>query len=215
MSTQQRAGHVTSSEYMHWAKTAHARARFNLANSGMRAYPLARLPVALADLELSGPSFYGYAPLQEAVARKEGVTADCVVAARGGQRPLPADAAGVPPRRSVSSWMDAATSRSRSPCSRAWWAQNRSSPPETSSTRKYAWAPQRSQRSAALRGARGATAVVTSGLFSVSCWGIDLMTLSCSTTVKHAKCFPPHRAPGVTSLAERSRRCTKWVVHPS
>jgi hypothetical protein len=66
-----------------------------------------------------------------------------------------------------------------------------------------------------LRGARGATAVVTSSLFSVSCWGIDLMTLSCSTTVKHARCFPPHRAHGVTSLAERVSRCTKWVVHPS
>ena len=77
------AGRVMSSEYMHWAKTVHARARFNLANSGMRAYALARLPVSLADLELSGPSFYGYAPLQEAIARKEGVPADCVVAANG------------------------------------------------------------------------------------------------------------------------------------
>jgi aspartate/methionine/tyrosine aminotransferase len=81
--TTKRAGRVTSSDYMHWAKTAHSRARFNLANSGMRAYPLARLPVALADLELSGPSYYGYAPLQEAIARKEGVRADCVVAANG------------------------------------------------------------------------------------------------------------------------------------
>lgn len=83
MSTRQRAGRVTSSEYMHWAKTAHSRARFNLANSGMRAHTLARLPVALADIELSGPSFYGYAPLQEAIARKEGVSPDCVVAANG------------------------------------------------------------------------------------------------------------------------------------
>jgi aspartate/methionine/tyrosine aminotransferase len=77
------AGRVMSSEYMHWAKTVHARARFNLANSGMRAYPLARLPVTLADIELSGPSFYGYAPLQEAIARKEGVSPACVVAANG------------------------------------------------------------------------------------------------------------------------------------
>ncbi|MCA1612887.1 MAG: pyridoxal phosphate-dependent aminotransferase [Acidobacteria bacterium] len=76
-------GRVLSSEYMHWAKTTHARARFNLANSGMRHYPLARLPVSLADLELSGPSFYGYAPLQEAIARKCGVAAECVVAANG------------------------------------------------------------------------------------------------------------------------------------
>lgn len=76
-------GRVMSSAYMHWAKTAHARARFNLANSGMRHFPLARLGVALSDLELSGPSFYGYAPLQEAIARKCGVAADCVVAANG------------------------------------------------------------------------------------------------------------------------------------
>lgn len=74
---------VMSSEYMHWAKTVHARARFNLANSGMRAYPLSKLPVTLADFELSGPSYYGYAPLQESIARKENVSPDCVVAANG------------------------------------------------------------------------------------------------------------------------------------
>jgi len=74
---------VLGSDYMHWAKTTHARARFNLANSGMRPYPFARLNVAPSDLELSGPSFYGYAPLQEAIARKCGVAADCVVAANG------------------------------------------------------------------------------------------------------------------------------------
>ena len=74
---------VMRSEYMHWAKTTHARARFNLANSGMRHYPLAGLPVALSDLELSGPSFYGYAPLQAALARHCGVPAECVVAANG------------------------------------------------------------------------------------------------------------------------------------
>ena len=77
------AGRVLSSEYMHWAKTVHARARFNLANSGMRPFPVERLPGALAEVELSGPSYYGYAPLQEAIARKEGVAPDCVVAANG------------------------------------------------------------------------------------------------------------------------------------
>lgn len=82
MSTR-RAARVTSSEYMQWAKTVHARARFNLANSGMRAYTLAKLPATLSDVELSGSSFYGYAPLQEAIARKENVSADCVVAANG------------------------------------------------------------------------------------------------------------------------------------
>jgi aspartate/methionine/tyrosine aminotransferase len=78
-----RDGRVMSSDYMHWAKTAHSRARFNLANSGMRHFTLARLPVSLSDVELSGPSFYGYAPLQEAIARKEGVSPDSVVAANG------------------------------------------------------------------------------------------------------------------------------------
>lgn len=77
------AGRVMSSDYMRWAKTVHSRARYNLANSGMRAYPLAKLPVGLSDIELSGPSFYGYAPLQDAIARKENVSADCVVAANG------------------------------------------------------------------------------------------------------------------------------------
>jgi hypothetical protein len=76
-------GRVTSSEYMHWAKTVHPRARYNLASSGMGAYRLAKLPLNLSELDLSGQSFYGYAPLQDAVARKEGVSADCVVAANG------------------------------------------------------------------------------------------------------------------------------------
>lgn len=72
-----------SSVYMHWAKTAHAQAHFNLANSGMRHFKLAELGAQLSDLELSGPSFYGYAPLQEALARKCGVPVECVVATNG------------------------------------------------------------------------------------------------------------------------------------
>ena len=40
------------------------------------------------------------------------------------------------PSLCVSSTTLAATSRSLSPCSRAWWAQNRSSPPDWSSTRR-------------------------------------------------------------------------------
>ena len=49
----------------------------------------------------------------------------------------PSDAiAGVSESLWVSSTIDAATSRSASPCSRAWWAQKCSSPPDWSSTRR-------------------------------------------------------------------------------
>ena len=73
---------VMSSGYMQWAKT-HLQARFNLASSGLEPYPLAKLPVKIEDLELTGPSFYGYEPLQKALAKKCGVSSDCVVAAAG------------------------------------------------------------------------------------------------------------------------------------
>lgn len=73
---------VVSSDYMEWAKTR-SQARFNLASSGVMNYPLAGLPVRLEDLELSGPSGYGFEPLQAALAAKSGVTPECVVAATG------------------------------------------------------------------------------------------------------------------------------------
>jgi aspartate/methionine/tyrosine aminotransferase len=75
-------GRVQSSSYMVWAKTR-AEARFNLASSGVLNYPLSELDVSLADIELSGPSLYGYEPLQRALARKCAVSPDCVVAATG------------------------------------------------------------------------------------------------------------------------------------
>jgi hypothetical protein len=70
------------SEYMEWAKTR-SQSRFNLASSGVAELPIRELPVRLEDLELTGPSFYGYPPLQERLARKAGVSPDCVVAATG------------------------------------------------------------------------------------------------------------------------------------
>lgn len=73
---------VISSEYMHWAKTR-SQARFNLANSGVIGYSLRDLPVKIEDLEINGPSTYGYAPLQAAIAAKCGVTSENVVAANG------------------------------------------------------------------------------------------------------------------------------------
>jgi aspartate/methionine/tyrosine aminotransferase len=78
----ERARRVMSSPYQHWAKTR-SQARFNLASSGLKNYPLAELPLKLEDLELSGPSLYGYEPLQAALAAKCGVSSECVVAATG------------------------------------------------------------------------------------------------------------------------------------
>ena len=73
---------VMSSEYMWWAKTR-SHATFNLSNSGVIGYPLAALPVRIEDLEINGPSYYGFPPLQKAIAAKCGVPSDCVVAANG------------------------------------------------------------------------------------------------------------------------------------
>jgi aspartate/methionine/tyrosine aminotransferase len=70
------------SPYMEFAKLRSG-ARFNLATSGVMGYPLSELPVRLEDLEINGPTLYGYAPLQERLARKTGAPADCVVAAAG------------------------------------------------------------------------------------------------------------------------------------
>ena len=71
-----------ASTYLEWAKLC-SPAKYNLATSGITSYPLAELHVAPQDLEINGPTVYGYAPLQERLARKCGVTPDCVVAAAG------------------------------------------------------------------------------------------------------------------------------------
>jgi len=82
LETAARPGRVKSSEYMFWAKTR-PRPRFDLANSGVTNYPLGDLQVRADELELSGPSAYGYAPLQAALAAHTGAPAECVVAATG------------------------------------------------------------------------------------------------------------------------------------
>src|ERR1017187_6374723 len=69
------------SEYMHWAKTQ-SRARFNLATSGVGAFPLGELG-GLPPLEINGDNSYGYAPLKQAIAGRYAVDADCVVTAAG------------------------------------------------------------------------------------------------------------------------------------
>lgn len=73
---------MKASRYIEWAKTR-SQARFNLATSGVMNYPMAELKVRLEDIELSGPSWYGYEPLQQALAAKCGVATDNVVAAIG------------------------------------------------------------------------------------------------------------------------------------
>jgi aspartate/methionine/tyrosine aminotransferase len=69
------------SEYMHWAKTQ-SHARFNLATSGVGAFPLKDLG-ELPPLEINGDNSYGYAPLQRAIAARQRVDAECVVTASG------------------------------------------------------------------------------------------------------------------------------------
>lgn len=72
----------SGSPYMQFAKLR-SEAKYNLASSGITSYPLAELPVKLEDLEVCGPTLYGYAPLLERLARLNGVIPDCVVTAAG------------------------------------------------------------------------------------------------------------------------------------
>jgi aspartate/methionine/tyrosine aminotransferase len=71
-----------SSSYLEWAKL-YSHATYNLATSGIQSYPLSELPVSVAGLEINGPTIYGYEPLQERLANKSGVTADCIVVSNG------------------------------------------------------------------------------------------------------------------------------------
>jgi aspartate/methionine/tyrosine aminotransferase len=71
-----------SSAYMHFAKL-HSGAPYNLATSGVTSYPLSELNVRIEDLEINGPTIYGYPPLLEAIAHLKGVASECVVEATG------------------------------------------------------------------------------------------------------------------------------------
>jgi aspartate/methionine/tyrosine aminotransferase len=73
---------VKRSEYIEWAKTR-SQAKFNLATSGVIHYPISELGATIEDIELSGPSWYGYEPLQRALATKCQVAPENVVAATG------------------------------------------------------------------------------------------------------------------------------------
>ncbi len=71
-----------SSTYLEWAKL-HSVEKYNLATSGIQSYPLSALPLSLTDLEINGPTVYGYEPLQERLAQKSGVGTNCVVVSNG------------------------------------------------------------------------------------------------------------------------------------
>jgi aspartate/methionine/tyrosine aminotransferase len=70
------------SRYMEWAKL-HSSAKFNLATSGMISLPLAELDVKIEQLEINGPSIYGYEPLLKAIAARYRVPQECVASAIG------------------------------------------------------------------------------------------------------------------------------------
>ncbi len=73
---------VKRSSYMEWAKL-HSHVRNSLASSGLVNYPFSGLPVRLDELELTGDSYYGYAPLQEAIAGRCGTAKEQVFATIG------------------------------------------------------------------------------------------------------------------------------------
>jgi aspartate/methionine/tyrosine aminotransferase len=70
------------SAYMQWSKL-HSHAEFNLASSGMAAYPLAELDVKIEQLEINGPVVYGYEPLRVAIAARYRVNKENVVTVAG------------------------------------------------------------------------------------------------------------------------------------
>ena len=72
----------SASPYMQFAKLR-SEATYNLASSGILKCSLSDLPVKLEDLEINGPTLYGYAPLKERIAKLNGVTPEQVVCATG------------------------------------------------------------------------------------------------------------------------------------
>jgi aspartate/methionine/tyrosine aminotransferase len=72
----------SASPYMQYAKL-HSAATYNLATSGILPCSISDLPVKLEDLDINGPTLYGYAPLRERIAKLNGVTPEQVVCATG------------------------------------------------------------------------------------------------------------------------------------
>jgi aspartate/methionine/tyrosine aminotransferase len=71
-----------STQYMPWAKRR-SHAKYNLATSGVAHWKLRDLPIKIEDLEISGSSFYGFEPLQNALSKHTGVPPNRIVAATG------------------------------------------------------------------------------------------------------------------------------------
>ena len=67
---------------MPWAKRR-SHAKYNLATSGLTHWKLRDLPIKIEDLEISGPSYYGFEPLQNALSKHCGVPSNRIVAATG------------------------------------------------------------------------------------------------------------------------------------
>jgi aspartate/methionine/tyrosine aminotransferase len=67
---------------MEWAKLRSS-AKFNLATSGITALPLSALGVTIDQLEINGPTVYGYEPLLQVIAGRYRVPQECVVSAVG------------------------------------------------------------------------------------------------------------------------------------
>jgi aspartate/methionine/tyrosine aminotransferase len=73
---------MKQSTYMNWSKLRPA-VQYDLALSGVIAYPLEDLAIEKEQLVVTGQSMYGYEPLQQAIAERYGVGTDQVVAANG------------------------------------------------------------------------------------------------------------------------------------
>src|SRR6202050_2785288 len=70
------------SAYIEWAKLGSG-ARYNLAASDVLHFPLSELPVRIEDLQITGPSGYGYQPLLERLSVKADVPVENIVQAQG------------------------------------------------------------------------------------------------------------------------------------
>ena len=73
---------TASSPYIEWAKCSSA-AAYSLAASGVPHVTGADLGLSMADVEIAGPGGYGWEPLLASIARKHGVSQECVVTAEG------------------------------------------------------------------------------------------------------------------------------------
>ncbi len=70
------------SPYMQWSKLR-STAKYNLATSGLVGLPLTELGVSIDQLEINGPTVYGYDVLLQSLAQRYRVPQECVVSAMG------------------------------------------------------------------------------------------------------------------------------------